>query len=152
MDDLAHGKIVVGVDGSEPSTEALEWAAHQAELTGATLDVVTAWAYGEEPTPFGIVPPVLPEVDPLTETRSKLDELVAAVRGRHKLITVRADVVRGHAAEVLLEEAQDADLLVVGSRGRGAVVEMLLGSVSEHCVRHAACPVVIVRSVHQHTT
>ena len=152
MDNLAHGKIVVGVDGSGPSTEALEWAARQAELTGAPLDVVTAWAFGEEPTPFGIVPPVLPDSDPLMEARSKLNEVVTAVRGRHKLVEVRTDVVRGHAAEVLLEAAQDADLLVVGSRGRGALVGMLLGSVSEHCVRHATCPVVIVRPVHQHTT
>jgi nucleotide-binding universal stress UspA family protein len=151
MDNVARGKIVVGVDGSEPSIEALEWAAHQAELTGATLDVVTAWAFGEEPTPFGIVPPVLPGGDPLTEARTKLNELVAAVCGRHKLVEVRADVVRGHAATVLLEAAQDADVLVVGSRGRGAFVEMLLGSVSEHCVRHAACPVVIVRPARQHT-
>ena len=148
MDDIAHGKIVVGVDGSAPSIDALEWAARQAELTGATLDAITAWAFGEEPTPFGIVPPVLPEGDPLTEARSKLDQLVAAACGRHKPVAVRADVVRGHAAEVLLQEAQDADLLVVGSRGRGAIVEMLLGSVSEHCVRHAACPVVIVRPLH----
>ena len=152
MDNVAHGKIVVGVDGSEPSIEALEWAAHQAELTGTTLDVVTAWAYGEEPTPFGIVPAVLPEGDPLAEARSKLDELVGAVRRRHNLIAVRAVVVRGHAASVLLEDSQNADLLVVGNRGRGALVEMLLGSVSEHCVRHAVCPVVIVRPVHQHAT
>ncbi len=147
MDDIANGKIVVGVDGSEPSIEALEWAARQAGLTGATLDVVTAWAFGEEPTPFGIVPPVLSEGDPLAEARIKLDELVAGVRRRHNLIKVRPVVVRGHAAAVLEEEARDADLLVVGNRGRGALVEMLLGSVSEHCVRHAACPVVIVRRV-----
>ena len=152
MVENAHQKIVVGVDGSEPSIDALEWALRQAELTGSTLDVVTAWAFGEDPTPFGIVPPVLPEGDHLTGVRRKLDELVAAAGGRHPPVAVRSDIVKGQAAEVLLEKARDADLLVVGSRGRGAFVGMLLGSVSEHCVRHATCPVVIVRPARQHTT
>jgi len=147
MGGVERSKIVVGMDGSEPSMDALEWAAHEAELTDASLDVVTAWTFPEEPTPFGIVPPVLPDADPLAEARRQLDELIADTRDRHPQLDVRADVVRGRASSVLLEASQDADLLVVGSRGRGAFVGMLLGSVSEHCVRHAACPVVVVRPV-----
>jgi len=152
MVDVGHPRIVVGVDGSGPSTDALEWAARQAELTGARLEVLTAWAFAEEPTPFGIVPPVLPAGDPLAEAQADLDQLVVVVRQRHHLPDVRADVVRGHAADVLLEAAHGAALLVVGSRGRGAIAGMLLGSVSEHCVRHAACPVVVVHPSSGHPT
>ncbi|HVC71471.1 MAG TPA: universal stress protein [Acidimicrobiales bacterium] len=150
--EQGYEKIVVGVDGSEPSREALEWAARQAELTGARLSVVTAWAFAEEPTPFGIVPPILHESESVQEARRDLEEVVAAVRLRHRLVDVQTGVVMGRAAEVLIKAAQDADLLVVGSRGRGALAGMVLGSVSEHCVRHAPCPVVVVRPVRRDPT
>jgi len=138
-------KIVAGVDGSESSIAALRWAARQAELTGATLHVVTAWSYPEHPTPFGIVPDLPLSADALSDARQKLVEVVGAELGGHVGITVHTEVVHGNAAPVLLDAARDADLLVVGSRGQGAFAGMLLGSVSEHCVRHATCPVVVVR-------
>jgi nucleotide-binding universal stress UspA family protein len=143
---VAGSKIVVGVDGSEPSLEALRWAIHQAELTNASLEVLTAWSYPERQAPFGIVPELPLRKDPMAATRPRLDQAVKAALGRDRNLDVRDDVVHGEAAQVLLEAARDADLLVVGSRGLGAITGMLLGSVSEHIVRHAPCPVVVVPS------
>lgn len=138
-------KIVVGVDGSDGSIEALRWAARQAELTGATLHVVTAWAFPEHRTPFGVVFDIAESADPTARARRKLDGLIADVLGSHENVTLRAEVIPGNEAEVLIHAARDADLLVVGSRGRGGFAGLLLGSVSVHCVRYAHCPVVVIR-------
>jgi len=139
-------KIVVGVDGSDGSLEALRWAARQAQLTGASLHVVTAWAFPEHGTPFGIVFDLASLSDPTARAREALGRAIFDTLGDHQQIEVRAEVIPGDEAPVLLEAARDADLLVVGNRGRGAFVGMLLGSVSEQCVRHAPCPVVVVRN------
>lgn len=139
--------IVVGVDGSDSSVDALRWAVKQATQTGKQLRVVTAWAYPEHPAPFGIVPNVPLPPDPLAEARRQLDE----VTGRaveHTGVDVETAVLDGNAAPVLIEASKDADLLVVGSRGHGAFAGLLLGSVSEHCVHHAHCPVVVIRHPH----
>lgn len=137
--------IVVGVDGSAPSIEALQWALRQAGLTGASLRVVTAWTFPDEPTPFGIVPELPAQPDQLAQVQAKLEAVVAETTTGSTGIRVTAEVIRGRAAPVLLEAARAADLLVVGSRGRGGLAEVLLGSVSERCVRHAPCPVVVLR-------
>ncbi len=138
-------RIVVGVDGSDSSVEALRWAAGQARLTGATLCVVTAWDYPEHATPFGIVPELPITFDPIEEARLALDTLVEEVLDAHPGIIVLRDVVHGAPAPVLLEYAQDAELLVVGRSGRGALAGALLGSVSGRCVTHASCPVAVIR-------
>lgn len=137
-------RIVVGVDGSVPSIEALRWAARQAQLVGATLHVVTAWSYPEYPTPFGIVPELPLGPDPLAEARVRLDRAIAANLGRRPSVEVRAQVVSGVPVPVLLEKADGAALLVLGSRGRGAFAGMVLGSVSIHCLGRASCPVAVV--------
>lgn len=134
--------IVVGVDGSEGSLDALRWAAQEAQLTGASLDVVTAWEY---PTAFGWAPPIPADWNPEEEAKRDLAESVERTLGKTPAVNVRQVVVEGHPAPVLLAAASHADLLVVGSRGHGAFVGMLVGSVSEHCVSHATCPVVVVR-------
>ena len=134
--------IVVGVDGSEPSKRALAWAAKQAALTGAELNVVTTWEF---PATFGWAPPYPEGFDPEGDTRTALHQTVDAVLGPDPQVPVRVTVREGHPAPILTEEAEDAALLVVGSRGHGAFMGMLLGSVSEHCASHAACPVVVVR-------
>lgn len=149
---MAHAAgllIVVGVDGSRSSIDALHWAIDQADSTGATLCAVTAWPYPEHGTPFGIVPELPLSEDPLAETRMKLEDAVkTSLRGLED-VEVRTEVVRGDAATVLLDASRDAALLVVGSRGLGALAGTFLGSVSEHCVRHASCPVVVMRSVNE---
>ncbi len=137
----AAGTIVVGIDGSDPSRDALKWAARQARLTGSPLKVVLSW---EIPTAAYMAP--LPEgLDFEKDARQVLEEEVSQVLGAEPGITVETVVAEGHPAPVLLELSKDADLLVLGSRGHGQFAGMLLGSVSEHCVAHAACPVVVVR-------
>ena len=136
-------RIVVGVDGSEVSKDALRWAHRQAGLTNATLVAVTTWhvpafAYGTPvPMPTGY--------DFASEASQVLHDTVQEVLGGTPPVKVTEVVVEGPPALRLLEAAADAELLVLGSRGHGAFTGMLLGSVSEHCVAHAACPVVVVR-------
>jgi len=134
-------RIVVGVDGSPSSIRALRWAADQARLTGARLQVLTAWEF---PTSYGWVPPYPPDFDPSGDARRSLEEAVAEALGDHLGLEVELVVGEGHPAPLLLEAARGASLLVVGSRGHGGFAGMLLGSVSEHCVRHAPCPVMVV--------
>ena len=135
--------IVVGVDGSEPSKQALRWAARQANLTGAPLHAVTAW---EHPARHGIGATIPPEDFAATAG----EVLSAAVRDALDPTfdgEIRESVVVGHPAQVLIDTAQNAQLLVVGSRGHGGVSGALLGSVSQYCTQHARCPVVVVRAV-----
>ncbi len=138
-------RIVVGVDGSEPSIRALQWAAREAEWSDATLEVVTAWTFPEHPAPLGIVVHVPWPNELIAQAGVKLDEVIGDALPNIDHQRVIARVIRGSAVPVLLDAASDADLLVVGSRGRGAMAELLLGSVSERCVRHAGCSVVVVR-------
>jgi nucleotide-binding universal stress UspA family protein len=149
MAHAAGSTIVVGVDGSRSSLDALRWAIDQADSTGATLRAVTAWSYPEHGTPFGIVPELPLSEDPLAETRKRLDEAVKSALEGLENVAVGTEVVHGDAAPVLVDASRDAALLVVGSRGLGAIAGTFLGSVSEHCVRHASCPVVVMRSVNE---
>ena len=138
-------RIVVGVDGSAPSIRALQWAARQADWSGATLEVLTAWTFPEHPAPLGLEIHVPWPDELIAEARVKLDEVIGDALPNIDPRRVIARVIRGSAVRVLLDAARDAELLVVGSCGRGAMAELLLGSVSENCVRHADCPVVVVR-------
>jgi len=140
-------RIVVGVDGSECAKAALRWAVVQARLTDAVVVATTAW---EDPAMSGFSygwSPMLFDGDSIaTLTEKTLDETVAEVTGpdggQHVAIETR--VVQGHPAQVLLNAATGAHLLVLGSRGHSTFAGILLGSVSQHCVQHAPCPVVIV--------
>lgn len=136
------GRIVVGVDGSPSSMAALEWAAHQAELTGSTLEVVTAW---EWPMTYGATFAVTTEYDPAADAQRQVDGAVEIARAGHPKIEIRGTVTEGHPAPVLVKASHGAALLVVGSRGHGEFTGMLLGSVSEHCVTNAGCPVLVLR-------
>jgi len=135
-------RIVVGVDGSDSSMAAVEWAAHQAELTGSTLEILMTW---EWPTSYGWSPPVSGEYDPAHDAATALAEAVKPVRASHPGVDMVSTIVEGHPAPHLIEASKGADLLVVGSRGHGEFTGMLVGSVSEHCVANAHCPVVVVR-------
>jgi nucleotide-binding universal stress UspA family protein len=135
----SRGKIVVGVDGSTSSQQALRWAMRQARLTGDELHAVAVWDY-----PTGAL--VLEDIDWFGITGKSLDDTVTATLPPDDADRVQRSVQRGYPARVLLDSAADAELLVVGSRGRGGMVGMLLGSVSQHVVTHARCPVVIVRA------
>ncbi len=137
-------RIVVGVDGSASSRAALRWAVNQARLTGGTVDAVIAWQIPTSMTGYGWMAPVVPEISFEDIAKQTLEGAVSDVVGSGDVPRVRNLVVYGVAAQVLLEAAADADLLVVGRRGHGEFAEALLGSVSQHCVHHARCPVVIV--------
>lgn len=139
-------RIVVGVDGSQAAREALAWALRQAELTGGSIDAVTAW---HKPVvisgmPYGPLA-VLEQSDLARFAETTLTNSIRAVVGADSAVSVRPVIRQGNAAQVLLDAADGADLLVVGSRGHGGFAEALLGSVSQHCVHHAPCPVVIIR-------
>jgi nucleotide-binding universal stress UspA family protein len=137
-------RIVVGVDGSDGSAAAFEWALRQAELTGSDLTAVLAYSYelwwidgGTDYEPKIIE-------HKAREARRKLDELLAEWVPDSSTVAVHPIVVEGHTATGLIEIARDADLLVVGSRGRGELAGLLLGSVSQRCAERATCPVVVV--------
>jgi nucleotide-binding universal stress UspA family protein len=146
-------RVVVGIDGSEPSYGALHWAVNEAVSRNARLDVVNASHYLPVAPPFGLV--VAADRDELDKaSRRLLEEMVGGAlrRGEARPPDVELIASPSSAARALLETADGADLLVVGSRGRGAIQGMLLGSVSEHCVHHASCPVVVVHPRQQATT
>ena len=138
-----RGRIVVGVDGSVPSQDALRWAARQAVLTGARLEMVMAWAVAS--TAFPLTTPIPTAYGGGPHAKEQLDGTISQVRREFPTIEISSVVREGWAGRELLAAAEDADLVVVGSRGHGAVMGLLLGSVSEYCVAHAPCPVVVVR-------
>jgi nucleotide-binding universal stress UspA family protein len=137
--------VVVGVDGSEGSKRALRWALEEARLRRAELKVIRAWLYPQIGA-YGAVPAELAYVDVLrSDVQEMLDVLVDEVAGENPGVAIVRVVAEGPPAQVLIEAAADADLLVVGSRGRGGFAGLLLGSVGQQCAHHASCPVVIVR-------
>jgi nucleotide-binding universal stress UspA family protein len=135
--DADRPVIVAGVDGSQCSLEALRWAARQSELTGAELHAVMAWSL---PEIYGYTPR-----DFQSDARKALEDAIEQALGPEPRAPVVAQVVEGHPARTLIEASRNAQLLVVGCRGHGGFVGMLLGSVSDHCVSHAECSVVVVR-------
>jgi nucleotide-binding universal stress UspA family protein len=136
--------VVVGVDGSAESVAALGWAGTFAAATGSRLRAVMAWHYPAAvgPTPVGVAPAAITD-EVRQHVNEALDKTVAeAAVG----VDVEKQVGYGHPAQVLVDQSAAADLLVVGSHGHGAFTGMLVGSVSIHCVTHAHCPVVVVRT------
>jgi nucleotide-binding universal stress UspA family protein len=136
------GRIVVGVDGSASSKEALAWAARQARLTGSRLFVIATW---HVPMTFGWSLSVPQGFDPAADMTMALASTVAEVLGPDPGIEVSSEVIQGHPQVVLTEQSRNASLIVVGSRGHGEFAGMLLGSVSEFLTTHAHCPVVVIR-------
>jgi len=137
-----RARIVVGVDGSDCSKDALRWAARQAEFTGATVDAVFAWEF---PVFYGWAPADSEDLNFLRFAEQALAQAVDDVFGPDHPGWLRTRVVEGHAAQVLVEASAEAGLLVVGSRGHGRFAGALLGSVSTYCVHHAHCPVTVIR-------
>lgn len=144
------GRIVVGVDGSGPSGHALSWAAEEARLRGATLEAVCAyhmpagWFGWDGSTSVVSVPVAMEDLERhATET---LERSVAEMLGDHAGLDLVTTASMGPPADVLIEASSRADLLVVGNRGHGDLGSVLLGSVGMHCVHHAPCPVVVVRT------
>ncbi len=140
--------IVVGVDGSDSSRNALNWAYEESAQHGAALTVVTTWHPPALPMtpPYGNIPPEDYGDQPRREALALLDKFTSELVPKDPAVDIRTSVEEGkNPARVLIERSKEADLLVVGSRGHGGFVGMLLGSVSQHLVAHAECPVVVVR-------
>lgn len=136
-----NGRVVVGVDGSERSLEALRWAAAEARARDAELDVVHAWR-----VPMMTAPSIfsaVPDLSMLEEVgRTVLDAAVADAGLADT--RVRPHLTNASAAQALIDRADRAGLVVVGTRGQGRVTGALLGSVSRQLLHHAPCPVVVI--------
>jgi nucleotide-binding universal stress UspA family protein len=145
--------IVVGVDGSDASHEALRWAAEEARLRSSPLVAVYVWSY-IPPQPIGdpgmlaIPAGDLPgQLDAEREAAAAaLEAAVSVALGAAPDFSVERKLVEGDAADALVRESESAELVVVGSHGRTGIRAALLGSVSRHVTTHAACPIVVVKA------
>jgi nucleotide-binding universal stress UspA family protein len=134
--------IVVGVDGSAGGHRALDWAAREAATRGGSVQAVIAWSW--DGIDFGPIPATSP-AEARTRAADVLDREIRAIRQRRgSHLPVSAEVVEGRPADVLAAAGSAADLLVLGSHGHSRVRHTVLGSVSEDCIRKAACPVVVI--------
>lgn len=140
-------RVVVGVDGSPASGEALAWALADASRRCATLVAIHVWKHQPAPAlPHSSLPSsVLGRVELELAARELLDRELAGAVGAKPEVHILRYVALGNAASILLAAAEGAEELVVGSRGSGGFNGLLLGSVSQQCSQYAPCPVVIVR-------
>lgn len=136
-------RVIVGIDGSDSSLRALRWAMQYAEKTGAAIEALHAW---QIPTTYGAPVAVLPGENFEATAERALQGSVDGELGGRTDLEVNPVAEMGYPPKVLVEHSKEADLLVVGTRGRGGLAGTLLGSVSLHCVTHAGCPVVVIRS------
>lgn len=146
-DEQRESRIVVGVEGSGGAKAALRWAIVEAGYRGSCVEVVTAYSntYVPASPDFNYVPldPLDLEAEVKRMQSAVVDEVLAEV-GQCG-VEVRRVISRGRPADTLIKAAEGADMLVVGSRGRGGFRGLLLGSVSQQIAHHGDCPVVIVR-------
>ena len=138
-DEETKRRIIVGVDGSESSIDALRLAGRVAVALECPLEATSVWVY---PAVFE-AGPLLSDLE--EEARHTLDTASGTVFGDELPAWFTATTRRGSPARVLIEQSADAEMLVLGSRGHGGFIGMLLGSVSNACVQHAQCPVLIAR-------
>jgi nucleotide-binding universal stress UspA family protein len=138
--------IAVGVDETASSRRALAWAAREAARRGCTLEVVTAWSWDAvEGAPLAALDPeAMLALAEETQTEA-IDEVLGRLEERP---TLTREIVQGTAADALVAASQHADLVVVGTHGRGPVRSLLLGSVSMSVIKNAACPVVVMPPEH----
>jgi nucleotide-binding universal stress UspA family protein len=147
-------RIVVGVDGSDASMEALRWAAGEARLRGVDIAAVYAYEYTPSWAAYGYaegIPMAPPEAvsDEIAQARQRAHTLLARAideLGDTGPVTVETIVIEDRRpARALVDLSDDAAMLVLGSRGRGGFAGLLLGSVSQQCAQHARCPLVIIK-------
>ena len=139
--------ITVGIDGSDHSVRALEWAANEAAVRHAPLTVLTVHLVpqsGWTGNPI-IVPQDAEEVEKERQAAEEMTLKVTSQLGEERPASVTVHAVNGFPAQMLIEASREADLMVVGSRGAGGFAKLMAGSVSDQVVHHAHCPVVVVR-------
>lgn len=140
------GKVIVGVDGSEASEPALSYAFAYAASTGSSLTAVHTW-WWEPLEGVSLGEPWIGDWTQIaTQEGSLVSEVLAGWSQKYPDLAVTSHVVRGDPVIELLEQSKGARLLVVGSRGRGGFIGMMLGSVSRRILKRASCPVAVVRS------
>jgi len=146
---MGSNEIVVGVDGSEVSLAATRWAAREAGLRGVPLRIVLAFEYAWPRADFVGTPPGE------QEAREHADQLLAAAvaeaRAAAPDVDITSQAIRGKPAATLIDTAALSDLLVLGSRGHGGFVNLLLGSISQQVATHANAPVAVIRGDNDHT-
>ena len=138
-DAVTTRRIVVGVDGSELSRSALQRAAVEATAHDAVLDVVHAWNFLDQPGPH---------FDPdygETKARMRIDAFISDALGVDRPVDTTVTLINDHPSAALVRTADGAFMVVVGARGLGGFKGLLVGSVSQHVMHHATCPVLIVR-------
>ncbi|KQY54563.1 MULTISPECIES: universal stress protein [unclassified Nocardioides] len=144
-DITPEGGVVVGDDGSRSAAAAITYAVGEAARRGCAVHVIRAWTFTSairpDDVPLGITPSML-ELEEATLEAEKAR--VAGIVG-DSAIEVHVHVACGPSAQALIKAAETADVLVVGSRGRGGFKSLVLGSVADQCIRHASGPVVVVR-------
>jgi nucleotide-binding universal stress UspA family protein len=140
----AGQRIVVGVDGSDASLDALRWAVRHAALTSGSVEAVIGWQF---PYQYGVefYGEDLNWDEVATATLRAAIADVAAELPEAAAVIITQQVRQGHPAEVLVQASAGADMLVVGSHGHGGFLGMLIGSVTKHVTAHAQCPVLVVR-------
>jgi nucleotide-binding universal stress UspA family protein len=143
--EQAAERVVVGVDGSEVSRDAVGFAFEAAQARQVPLTAVMAWHDPVSTGPDDPLP-VVYDLDALEQqSAALLAESIAGHRGKYPDVPVREELVHGRPDDVLVAAGRTAQLLVVGSRGRGVFRGLLLGSTSRALVHHAPCPVAVVR-------
>lgn len=139
--ETARPRVVVGIDGSDTSREALEWAVAHARLIDGEVEAVMAW----EPSRAILLTPTRTEEDDERDAERLIDHVLGQVLPHIRDVEVHRSVVLMRPALALTEAAVGAELLVVGGRGHGALAGMHLGSVASYCAHHAPCPVLVYR-------
>ncbi|HEV8066017.1 MAG TPA: universal stress protein [Acidimicrobiales bacterium] len=138
------GRVVVGIDDSDNARQALRCALEVARRWDWHLTVVQAWHLTYPAVPYGMVPPDV-SVAVGEAAEESLRRIAKEVLGDSPDVSVTLRAREGFASAILVEESLGAELLVVGSRGRGGFASLTLGSVSSACVHHARCPVLVIR-------
>lgn len=142
-------RIVVGVDGSEGSRAALAWALDEAALRAAELDVVHVWHFTPPFAGMGgmVITPLPPDFgrdDVKAHAQEVLDTEFKEAGVAEAGVMALGRLAEGHPAQELLRASDGAAMLVLGTRGKGGLRDVLLGSVTNHCTHHATCPVIVV--------
>ncbi|NLU78680.1 universal stress protein [Micromonospora sp. HNM0581] len=140
------GAVVVGVDGSELSRRAVEFAVHEAARRGATVLALHAYRHPVSTGPGDMQPLVYDESELRADEDRAVAESIAGLTERYPEVTIIRESVRGRAARILTDASRQAQLIVVGGHGRAEATGMLLGSVSQSLLHHSHCPVAVVRA------
>ena len=142
---ITHGAhpIIVGTDGSEHSLSAVRWALREAAIRGIPVDVIHSWHFTPMVDPMGIAI-IPPTTEMQAAAKSVLDGVMKKIEHDRAGVVVNEIVAQGSPVSTLLSAARNAEMLVVGRRGHGGFVGLLLGSVATQVVHHSPCPVVVV--------